>query len=100
MAAPHRAWLRLTAARVRLPPCSPVSSFCTLPADAVWPTTVGFPVEGFIKTHHPPAGQRLWLRALSAATVLVTLAAVVGSVQQVVASWQTFGVFKGGETGR
>ncbi|PSC69282.1 Amino acid permease 2 isoform A [Micractinium conductrix] len=65
-----------------------------------WPTTVGFPVEGFIKTHHPPAGQRLWLRALSAATVLVTLAAVVGSVQQVVASWQTFGVFKGGETGR
>ena len=54
------------------------------------------PVSCYIKARQPPARTRAWLRALSAATLLVTLAACVGAVEEVISGWSTYGLFSGG----
>ena len=60
-----------------------------------WPATVIYPVEMWLRVRGPTARQRFWLRALSAATLVVTLGAVVGAVQQLVDAWSTFELFSG-----
>lgn len=61
-----------------------------------WPVTVAGPIMCFIKVHHPPARTQAWLHALSVATLIVTLAACVGAVYDVIDGWSTFGFFNGG----
>lgn len=58
--------------------------------------TVLAPVECFIKARQPPARTRFWLRSLSAATLVVTLAACVGAVYDVYNGWSSYGLFNGG----
>jgi hypothetical protein len=50
----------------------------------------------WLRTRQPPPRTRRWLRALSGASLAVSLAAVVGSVQQVVEGWTNFDLFSGG----
>jgi hypothetical protein len=49
----------------------------------------------WLRTRRPPPRTRRWLRALSGASLAVSLAAVVGSVQQVVEGWTNFNLFSG-----
>jgi hypothetical protein len=65
-------------------------------AAGFWPATVWFPVEMWLRTRQPPPRTRRWPRALSGASLAVSLAAVVGSVQQVVEGWTNFDLFSGG----
>lgn len=77
--------------------CSTCFSFFVQRASAgFWPVTVAGPIMCFIKVHHPLARTQAWLHALSAATLIVTLAACVGAVYDVIDGWSTFGLFNGG----
>lgn len=60
-----------------------------------WPATVAFPVEMWLRVRQPSPGKRCWLRWLSLATLVITVGAVVGSVEQVADGWSTFDLFSG-----
>lgn len=57
-----------------------------------WPATVLFPIEMYRRLHKPGWGKTIWLESLNVFCCLVTIAAVIGSVQLIVmdASSYTF----------
>ncbi|KAL6766801.1 hypothetical protein ACKKBG_A37400 [Auxenochlorella protothecoides x Auxenochlorella symbiontica] len=58
-----------------------------------WPTTVFFPVECWIRVYNPDKRKRFWLRVLNIACGILTLAAMVGSIQLIVVDSSGYSFF-------
>lgn len=51
------------------------------PARSFWPASVAYPVAMYIRKHRPQGRQLLLLRAVDLFSLLVSIAAVIGSVR-------------------
>jgi uncharacterized membrane protein len=65
-------------------------------AISFWPLTVYFPVEMYMAQHRVPRGSTKWLflQALSAVCLLVSIAAAAGSVADVRAEFKKHNPFR------
>lgn len=51
-----------------------------------WPATVLFPIEMYRKLHKPGKGMTIWLETLNVFCALITICAVIGSIQLIIQS--------------
>lgn len=58
-----------------------------------WPATVFFPIECWIRVYKPERAKLLWLRVLNVACLVVTVAATIGSIQQIVVDSGDYKIF-------
>ncbi|KAL4431404.1 hypothetical protein ABPG75_006660 [Micractinium tetrahymenae] len=49
-----------------------------------WPATVLFPVEMYRKIHKPGRGMTIWLESINVFCALITICAIIGSVQLII----------------
>jgi hypothetical protein len=68
-----------------------------LGAVSFWPLTVFFPVEMYIKQRRVPRGCTKWicLQTLSISCLIVSLAAAVGSIADIVGALKVYRPFSG-----
>ena len=58
-----------------------------------WPTTVFFPIECWIRLYRPSPTYRFWLRALNVICALVTVAAAMGSIYNIIKDASKYEIF-------
>lgn len=58
-----------------------------------WPATVLFPIEMYRRIHKPNKKMTFWLETLNLVCLLITIAAIIGSVQLIVQSASNYKIF-------